>query len=143
MLDLPVEVTSISEQQTADMASTFAENLESGAVVALVGELGSGKTFFVKKLAKALGFNGYVSSPTFTILNIYEAELPIYHFDFYRLKDLREIENIGFYDLIQVDGIFLIEWPERARSLFPAWYYQIRFDILDENVRKIKIEIIK
>jgi len=138
-----IEYICKSEQETADVAYNFAKNIEAGTVVALVGELGSGKTFFAKQLAQALGFDGYVSSPTFTILNIYKAKIPIYHFDFYRLNDLEEIENIGFYDLIQADGIFLIEWPEKARTLFPTLYYQIRFDILSENVRKINIEIIK
>ncbi|HEX37356.1 MAG TPA: tRNA (adenosine(37)-N6)-threonylcarbamoyltransferase complex ATPase subunit type 1 TsaE [Candidatus Cloacimonetes bacterium] len=143
MIELPVEYISKSEEETASIADNFSKEIESGSLIALVGELGSGKTFFVKKLAKILGFDGYVSSPTFTILNIYEGELPIFHFDFYRLKDQVDIENIGFYDLIREDGIFLVEWPEKARSLFPEWYYQITFDILGKDTRNIKIEIIK
>ncbi|HHE40663.1 MAG TPA: tRNA (adenosine(37)-N6)-threonylcarbamoyltransferase complex ATPase subunit type 1 TsaE, partial [Candidatus Cloacimonetes bacterium] len=95
-----LEITSTSEKETSRIARDFANLLKGGDVVALIGELGSGKTFFVKKIAEELGFDGYVSSPTFTILNIYEASTYLYHFDFYRLKNIEEIEKIGFSDLL-------------------------------------------
>ncbi len=140
MESFPIEFISKSEEDSTNIASDFVRVLETGDIIALIGELGSGKTFFVKKCAKALHYSGYVSSPTFTILNIYDAVIPLYHFDFYRLKDVNDIEKIGFSDLILEDGIFFIEWPEKARELLPLPYYQITFDILTDVSRKIKIE---
>ncbi len=134
------EFTSGSENETSQIAKDFAEILQMGDVVALRGELGSGKTFFVKKVVEKLGFNGYVSSPTFTILNIYEASTYLYHFDFYRLNNIEAIEKIGFYDLLTEDGIFFIEWPEKAEELFPDEYFEIRFDIINRTHRKISIK---
>lgn len=131
------EFESTSEADTAQIARDFADQLQPGDVVAFKGDLGSGKTFFVKKIAEKLGFDGYVSSPTFTILNIYETQIPLYHFDFYRLRTVDEIEKIGFLDLLTEDGIFLIEWPEKASSLLPSEYFEISIDIIEKNKRKI------
>ncbi len=132
--------TSSSEKDSAKIAKDFADILQIGDVVALKGELGSGKTFFVKKIVEELGFDGYVSSPTFTILNIYEASTYLYHFDFYRLKNTEEIEKIGFSDLLVEDGIFFIEWPEKAEALMPDKYFEIRIDIINGTHRKISIK---
>ncbi|OPX25748.1 MAG: tRNA (adenosine(37)-N6)-threonylcarbamoyltransferase complex ATPase subunit type 1 TsaE [Candidatus Cloacimonas sp. 4484_140] len=134
------EFTSASEKETTQIAKDFADILQMGDVVALKGELGSGKTFFVKKVAEELGFDGYVSSPTFTILNIYEASPYLYHFDFYRLKNIEEIEKIGFPDLLMEDGIFFIEWPEKAEELLHEKYFEIRIDIVNGTHRKISIK---
>lgn len=134
------EYISHSEEETAKIACHVAHQLKPGDVVAFKGQLGSGKTLFVKKIAEELGFNGYVSSPTFTILNIYEGSILLYHFDFYRLKSIEEIEKIGFSDLLLEDGIFFIEWPEKALKLLPAEYFEISIDIIDGTQRKIKIE---
>ena len=134
------EYTSSSERETTQIAKDFADILQIGDVVALKGELGSGKTFFVKKVVEELGFDGYVSSPTFTILNIYEASTYLYHFDFYRLKNVEEIEKIGFYNLLTEEGVFFIEWPEKARVLLPDEYFEIRIDIVNGTHRKIRIK---
>ena len=134
------EFVSAFEKDTTQIAKDFADILQIGDVVALEGELGSGKTFFVKKVVEELGFDGYVSSPTFTILNIYEASTYLYHFDFYRLKNIGEIEKIGFPDLLMEDGIFFIEWPEKAEKLLPEEYFEIRFDIINRTHRKISIK---
>lgn len=134
------EYTSSSERETTQIAKDFADILQIGDVVALKGELGSGKTFFVKKVVEELGFDGYVSSPTFTILNIYEASTYLYHFDFYRLKNVEEIEKIGFFDLLMEEGIFFIEWPEKVEKLLPDEYFEIRFDIVNGTHRKIRIK---
>jgi len=132
--------TSSSEKDSAKIAKDFADILQIGDVVTLKGELGSGKTFFVKKVVEELGFTGYVSSPTFTILNIYEASTYLYHFDFYRLKNIEEIEKIGFWDLLREEGIFFIEWPEKAEELLPDKYFEIRIDIINGTHRKINIK---
>ena len=134
------ELISTSEEETSRFAKDFADLLKSGDVVALIGELGSGKTFFVKKIAEELGFDGYVSSPTFTILNIYEASTYIYHFDFYRLKNCEEIEKIGFSDLLMEEGIFFIEWPEKAAELLPEEYFEVRIDIINATRRNFSIK---
>ena len=133
------QYVSSSEEDTAKIARDFAAKLHMGDAVALYGELGSGKTFFVKKMAEVLGFEGYVSSPTFTILNIYDGSTPLYHFDFYRLMTVEEIEKIGFSELLMEEGMFFVEWPEKAQELFPEEYYTIKIDILDEKKRKISI----
>lgn len=134
------EYMSKSEEETSKIARDFAHQLHSGDVVALKGQLGSGKTYLVKKIAEELGFTGYVSSPTFTILNIYEVSTYLYHFDFYRLQTLEEIEKIGFSDLLMEEGIFFIEWPELAETLLPDEYYEISIDIVEKTGRKIKIQ---
>ena len=134
------EFISASEEVTSRIAKDFADQLMIGDVVALKGELGSGKTFFVKKIAEELGFEGYISSPTFTILNIYEASTYLYHFDFYRLKDVEEIEKIGFSDLLMEEGIFFIEWPEKAEELLPDEYFEVRIDIVNATQRNISIK---
>jgi len=134
------EFISASEKETSRIAKDFADILQMGDIVALKGELGSGKTFFVKKVVAELGFEGYVSSPTFTILNIYEASTYLYHFDFYRLKNIEEIEKIGFFDLLMEEGIFFIEWPEKVEKLLPNEYFEIRIDILNGTHRKISIK---
>ena len=135
-----LEITSTSEKETSRIARDFANLLKGGDVVALIGELGSGKTFFVKKIAEEHGFDGYVSSPTFTILNIYEASTYLYHFDFYRLKNIEEIEKIGFSDLLMEEGIFFIEWPEKAEELLPEEYFKVRIDIINATYRNLSIK---
>jgi len=134
------ERISASEEETSLIAKDFTDQMKIGDVVALIGELGSGKTFFVKKIAEELGFDGYVSSPTFTILYIYEASTYLYHFDFYRLKNVEEIEKIGFSDLLMEEGIFFIEWPEKAEELLPKEYFEVRIDIVNATKRKISIK---
>ncbi len=134
------ELISASEEDTSRIAKDFADQLKIGDVVTLKGGLGSGKTFFVKEIAEELGFDGYVSSPTFTILNIYETSTYLYHFDFYRLKNVEEIEKIGFSDLLMEEGIFFIEWPEKAEELLPEEYFEVRIDIVNATQRNLSIK---
>ncbi|MBC8527491.1 MAG: tRNA (adenosine(37)-N6)-threonylcarbamoyltransferase complex ATPase subunit type 1 TsaE [Candidatus Cloacimonetes bacterium] len=135
------EITKISHslKETGEIAKEFSNKLSQGDVVALYGPLGSGKTFFVRETAKCLGAGDLITSPSFVILNEYKTNLPIYHFDFYRLKNEEEIANIGFTDFLNQKGIFFIEWPEKAEQMLPEEYYRIVFEILDKNSRKIII----
>ena len=131
--------TSLSEKDTSNIAHTFAGDLREGDVIALSGELGSGKTFFVREIAMAMGYDNIVTSPTFVILNIYDTKITIYHFDLYRIKDETELENIGFSDFINRKGIVFVEWPKIAQNILPNKYYNIKFDILGNRKRKICI----
>lgn len=136
-----IEKISHSLKETERIAKEFSNNLNQGDIVALYGPLGSGKTFFVKEVVKSLGVKNYITSPSFTILNEYNASLPIYHFDFYRLKNEKEIEEIGFSDFLNRNGIFFIEWPEKAEYILPDEYIKIVFEIIDKNSRKIIISV--
>jgi tRNA threonylcarbamoyladenosine biosynthesis protein TsaE len=103
-------------EDTAKSAYEMAQSAEPGQVYALIGDLGVGKTVFTKGFARGLGIEEPVSSPTFTILQIYEkGRLPLYHFDVYRIEEPEEMEEVGFDDYIYGDGVCLIEWgPDRG-----------------------------
>ncbi|MDR0819276.1 MAG: tRNA (adenosine(37)-N6)-threonylcarbamoyltransferase complex ATPase subunit type 1 TsaE [Oscillospiraceae bacterium] len=123
-------VISRSELDTETIGRNFAPELKSGSVIALSGELGAGKTAFTRGLAEGLGYSGYVSSPTFTIVNEYlGGRLPIFHFDLYRLSGSDEVWDIGWDDYLDRGGICVVEWSERASDLFPdgTIYVDIRF----------------
>ncbi len=127
---------SLNENQTRKIAEEFAKKLLPGDVVFLYGDLGAGKTCFVKGIAKGLEINpDQVSSPTFIILNEYSCgRIPLYHFDFYRINTASEIDNIGFYDYINSSGISVIEWPERIEEAFDQPVYKVTI----KNLEKIK-----
>ena len=107
-------------EDTAKFAYEMAQNAEPGQVYALIGDLGVGKTVFTKGFAEGLGIEEPVSSPTFTILQIYEeGRLPLYHFDVYRIEEPEEMEEVGFDDYIYGDGVCLIEWAGRIEEILP------------------------
>ena len=106
------------EEETIAWGQRRAAQLRQGDAVLLFGPLGAGKTTLVKGIARGLGYDGHVLSPTFTILEVYDARLPIYHFDFYRIdgpEDLRAVDPREYYD----QGITLIEWPDRIEPWWP------------------------
>lgn len=131
-----------SREETVTIAENFAKTLQKGDIVCLYGGLGAGKTAFVSGVAKGLGYQGYTSSPTFTLMNEYIAALPIYHFDVYRIAGSDEMEAVGIDDYLFGDGVCLIEWPDKIADLLPESV--IRVEILkssaDENQRTITIE---
>ena len=109
-----------SEKETWDLGFGLGEKACAGQVYTLVGDLGVGKTIFTKGLAKGLGIDEPVSSPTFTIVQIYdEGRLPFYHFDVYRIGDIVEMEEIGYDDYFFGEGICLIEWAELIEEILP------------------------
>lgn len=116
-----------SEEETRRLAETFARNLKPGDVVCLEGNLGAGKTQFVKGLARFFGIDSAdVLSPTFTIIHEYSGEIPVYHFDWYRIKSPEEALEIGAEEYFYGEGVSVIEWPEKAGSLIPEyaiWIY--------------------
>ncbi len=110
-----------SEEETRNLGATISRRLEQGDVVACYGDLGAGKTSFIKGICTGLGVKEHVSSPTFTIVNEYRGTtFPVYHFDFYRLKGVGELREIGFEEyLLKADGVCVIEWAEKVRHLLP------------------------
>ena len=109
-----------SEKDTFDLGRQIGEKAVPGDVYTLVGDLGVGKTVFTKGLAKGLGIEEPVSSPTFTIVQIYEeGRMPLYHFDVYRIGDVEEMEEIGYEDCFYGEGVSLVEWSSLIREILP------------------------
>jgi tRNA threonylcarbamoyladenosine biosynthesis protein TsaE len=138
--------TTKSAEETVAYASLFAKNLRRGDVVALYGDLGSGKTQFVKGVCQAFGTHTHVTSPSFVMLNRYygiykdSGEILIFHFDLYRIRSFNEIFDLGYEEFLQHDNICLIEWAEILNSLLPRQRYDIRLALGEkENERIINI----
>lgn len=116
-----------SAQETFRIAEALAQKAEPGEVFCLSGDLGVGKTVFTKGFAKGLGICEPVSSPTFTIVQVYEdGRMPLYHFDVYRISDAEEMEEIGYQDYFYGEGVCLIEWAEMISELLPERRSTIR-----------------
>jgi len=134
------EFTSTSPEQTIALGAKFAADIQSGTVVCLQGELGAGKTHFVKGMAEALGIDpDNVSSPTFTLINEYSGAIPLYHFDCYRMESPREALEIGAEEYFYGEGISVIEWPENIESLIPPEAIWISIEVPDRKSRKFVI----
>lgn len=130
-----------------DELPRVAENLLSFAseerVFVFYGEMGAGKTTFIKALCKQLGVTDTVSSPTFSIVNEYESPHgSIYHFDFYRLKDQSEAFDLGYEDYLYSGKYCLIEWPEKIRDLIPPKVVRVGLELTDDDKRSLTAEII-
>ena len=128
-------------KQTINIASKFAKSIKAPCIILLEGDLGAGKTHFVKGFAKGLGSKMLVTSPTFTLLNVYDdGKYPIYHFDMYRLSSKEEGEELGFneyFDLKTLDGVVLVEWPEQVDGLINCPHIEVRIEKLEGDMRKI------
>jgi tRNA threonylcarbamoyladenosine biosynthesis protein TsaE len=134
-----VTFISNSPAETEKFGREFAERLTAGSVLALRGELGSGKTQFVKGLAAGLGSTTSVTSPTFTIVHEYSGgSWPIYHFDFFRIEDRQSAERLGLDDYLFDDGVSVVEWADRFPDLIPEYAQWISFEMKSENERAIK-----
>lgn len=132
------------EKDTWQLGYLLGQNAIPGQIYALTGDLGVGKTVLTQGLAAGLGITEAVSSPTFTIVQIYEeGRLPLYHFDVYRIGDAEEMEEIGYEDFFYGDGVCLIEWADLIREILPEKYYRITIKKDLEkgfDYRKITIE---
>lgn len=134
------EFTTNSPEETIALGKEIAGKLDDGAIVCLKGELGAGKTHFVKGIAEGLGIDrSEVQSPTFTLINEYRGSRPLYHFDCYRMESPREALEIGAEEYFYDDGICVIEWPERIESLIPPEAIWIFIDATDKKSRKFVI----
>jgi tRNA threonylcarbamoyladenosine biosynthesis protein TsaE len=135
-----VSLISSSEEETKQCAQSLARQLKAGDIVLLQGDLGAGKTTFVKGLAQAFKVSTKkVNSPTFVIMNYYKGKMPLYHFDLYRLERSKEIDTLDFDEYFYGEGISLIEWPERLGEYKPKQYYLVEFKHKSENQREICI----
>jgi tRNA threonylcarbamoyladenosine biosynthesis protein TsaE len=129
-----------NENDTITLANEFAEFIKPGDLILLNGELGSGKTFFVKHVCEQFGITN-VSSPSFAIVNEYNGKRKIYHFDFYRIKKVSELYDFGIEDyLIDEEAITFIEWADLWREILPNKFFKVDFQFVNEHKRKISIE---
>ena len=127
-----------SPADTEALARRVAKNLVAGSIVALKGELGSGKTLFTQALVAGLGSEAAVTSPTFTVVHEYPGgRLPVYHFDFFRMENEQSARQFGLDDYFFSDGISVVEWADRFAGLIPEQARWISFEIESEHQRLI------
>lgn len=134
------EYISKNEHETESIGENFAKTLSGGTVVAMYGDLGAGKTAFVRGMAKGMGLDCRVSSPTFTIVNEYLGERELIHFDMYRLSDADELFDIGWEDYLNRGAVCAVEWSENVEDAFFGDEIIVRIEKLDDSTRKITIE---
>lgn len=126
--------TSRCEADTLELAENIESEKFPGMVICLDGELGSGKTVFVKGFAKALGITETITSPTFSLVKeYYDGELPLFHMDVYRLDDAKE--DFGLTDYLNQNGVCIIEWPEMIEGQLPEERLDIKFKVIDDETR--------
>ena len=135
-----MELLSHSEAETQELGSRLAKKLAPGALVALRGGLGAGKTAFTRGIADGLGITARVTSPTFTIVNEYAGTPPLFHFDLYRLSGADELDTIGFYEYLDRGGVSVIEWSEVMGDELPPDAVVVTLGHVDESTRIITIE---
>lgn len=134
-----------SVKETLSFGEKLAKRLKGGDFVALIGDLGSGKTVLTKGIAKGLGVKNacYVNSPTFVIIKEYKGKLPLYHFDLYRLDHpgLLDVEN--FKEYFYGDGVAVVEWADKIKGLLPKKRWEVRMSLAGEGKRKIDIKAVR
>ncbi|MGE5196250.1 MAG: tRNA (adenosine(37)-N6)-threonylcarbamoyltransferase complex ATPase subunit type 1 TsaE [Anaerolineae bacterium] len=134
-------LTCFSAEETYNCGKKLGRSLVSNSIVAFFGDLGSGKTTFVKGLGSGIGLNPQeITSPTFTYLNIYAGSKVLYHFDLYRLSSVDDFISMGFEDYWSAEGICCIEWSEKIRSILPIKTITICMESLCTDTRKITIQ---
>ena len=146
-----ISINTYGPSETEQLGARLAKMLVPGDTIALSGELGAGKTCFVRGLVSALSAaqGEMVASPTYAIMNEYAGDVPVYHIDCYRLRDENDAVELGFEDLFTGSGITLVEWPERIAALLPSEKITIRFEnhgndsrciiLIPEGLRYVKI----
>lgn len=125
----PVTFHSLRPEETQDIAARLASELTPPAVVALIGELGAGKTCFVQGLACALGVREPVTSPTFTLVNEYAGPIPVAHMDLFRIPDLEQALHFGLDEYLVFPGVTVIEWAERVATYLPDTVWWVRIEL--------------
>ncbi len=138
---LTYQILSHSPEQTRALGKKIGQLMVNGTILALYGDLGSGKTVLVQGLAAGLDVPDtcYVTSPTYTLINEYPGRLPLFHVDLYRLNEALDMEEIGLYDIFRENNIIAIEWAERLADDLPRDYLALDFTIISDISRKISI----
>ncbi len=134
-----MEYITHSETETEALGEKLAPRFRPGDVVALYGDLGAGKTAFVRGMARGLKSPNRVTSPTFTIVNEYEGEIPLFHFDMYRLGGADELFGIGWDDYLARGGICVVEWSENVETAFDGSEYTVNIEKRSEDERRITV----
>ena len=129
-----------TEQETEELGGRLAKQLPDGAVVAMYGDLGAGKTAFTRGIARGLGVIGRVTSPTFTIVNEYLGPRELIHFDMYRLSGAEELFEIGWEDYLSRGAVCSVEWSEKVEDAFYGDEIRVRIEKLGDTRRRITIE---
>jgi tRNA threonylcarbamoyladenosine biosynthesis protein TsaE len=134
------EFYSGSPEETLTIGEFIAGSLEPGDILCLHGDLGAGKTQLVKGISRGLGLSEHlVNSPTFTLIHEYHGQLPLYHFDLYRLKNVSELREIGVEDYLYGKGVCIVEWPEILENDLPANAVHVTIKKIDASTRKLSI----
>ena len=129
-----------SPQQTQKLGAALARQLMPNDVLLLLGDMGAGKSELTRGLARGLGVTGYVTSPTFTILQVHEdGRLPLYHFDWYRLSGADELYELSMDEYLQNGGVAVIEWPSRAEEAIPESYLEVELSPVGDSDRLITL----
>lgn len=136
-------VVTNNENETMMVGEKLAKVTAMGTVITLTGDLGAGKTHFVKGFVRGMESDNLVTSPTFTLLNVYESgKMPVYHFDMYRLSSKEEAEELGFneyFDISSLDGVTIVEWPEQVAGLIDMTHLEIKIEKLEGDKRKLTL----
>lgn len=133
-------VTTNTVAETESVGEALAKQLSAGDIVAMYGDLGAGKTAFVRGMARGLDSRDPVSSPTFTIVNEYSGRLRLYHFDAYRLASSDELYDIGWDDYTGSGGVCVVEWSENISDIYDGTQTSVKIERISETGRKITIE---
>ena len=132
--------TTESVSETEKLGAEIGRAAKPGDVIALFGELGTGKTAITRGIACGLGITEDITSPTFSLMEIHEGDITLYHFDLYRIEDDSEFNNLCFEEYWENDGVSVIEWAERALSRLPEERININIEYIDSNCRRITVE---
>lgn len=136
-----MEIKTSSPQETLKAAAKFAKSLGAGDIVALYGDLGAGKTVFVKGLVKGLGIKAKVTSPTFVFLKIYHGKnITVNHVDLYRGDSINDIKDLGIDEIMDRSSITIIEWAQRLQGKLPKKRIDITFEKVNEKTRRINVQ---
>lgn len=138
-----IEIRTTTFEQTVELGLRLGKLLRGGDVICLEGNLGTGKTAFTSGIAQALGVDGYITSPTFTIVNEYNSRTPLYHFDVYRIANSEEMFEIGFEEYLDSKGVVVIEWANLIKDVLPQDYIWVEIAKSLESGQNIRIISIK
>ena len=141
MVDKHIQITTHSVTETQQVGQILGAAIHQAVIIALTGDLASGKTAFVQGLAKGLDVSEkyYITSPTFTLINEYPGRHPLFHVDLYRIEHASELAEIGLDEILQKNAVIAIEWAERLRADMLLCHLKLRIRMIDENSRRIDI----